>query len=328
MIFYTDKIWKTKNVVSYTLKPISFLYQIITTIKISFSKPKKVSIPVISVGNLTVGGTGKTPITRYLVKTFQSHGIKTATILRGYGGRIKTTTKVNQKLHNSIDVGDEALLHARDGNVWVSPNRYVAAIEAINLGAEIILLDDAHQNYSLKKDFSIIVVDSEEVFGNEEIIPSGPLRENIDKGIKKADAIVICGDKKEIHKKIGLSKKPIFYVKMLPGIEIKKYTNKKANAFCAIGNPKRFFNMLIKNKIQLKQKFIFRNHHQFTKKNINKILEKSKNINAITLTTEKDFVRIDKELKNKIIPLTIETHWEDDSLFKLINEKLFRRQSR
>ena len=325
MAFELNRFWEKKNLISKSLKPISYLYQVIANKKLKYSYTKKVSIPVISIGNLTVGGTGKTPITRYLVKSFQSYGLTTATILRGYKGRVIKTTKVDIDLHNSQDVGDEALLHAKDGNTWISPNRYLGAIEAERYGAEIIFLDDAHQHYSLHKDFSIVVIDSKEVFGNEEVLPSGPLREGIDKGLRRADAIVICGDKTKLHKKIKQSKKPIFYTRFLPDKEIENYKNQKANILCAIRNPERFFKMLFENKIDIIEKNIFRDHYQFKRNQIERVLKRSEEINAITITTEKDIVKIDQKLRKNFKVIKIRTNWENNNLVKLIYKILFRR---
>ena len=143
--------WYKKGIISSLLVPIEIVYSTIGIFRRKHSSPKKVGVPVISVGNLTVGGSGKTPLVRDLVKRFQSLGKCTATILRGYGGNLRGPLKVNTNTHTASDVGDEALLHADDGATWISANRYLGAVEAIKDGAEVILQSTPISDANIKE---------------------------------------------------------------------------------------------------------------------------------------------------------------------------------
>ena len=320
-----NDIWNTKNFITYALYPISYLYRIIIRIRFISTRPKKVSIPVISVGNLSVGGTGKTPIVRYIVNFFQEHGVETATILRGYKGKIKHTIKVDYSIHKAEDVGDEAILHSIDGNTWVSPNRYLGAQEAIKDGAEVIILDDAHQNFSLQKDISLIVVDGTEMFANEYLLPSGPLREDIKSGLRRADGIIICGENEFLHSEIINSNKPIFYNKFIPKINLDKFKNSNVYAFCGIGNPRRFFKTLEDNGVKVVKKKIFQDHHTYKDTEVDNILKASSKLNLVAITTEKDITKIKKEYHKKISVLRIKVEWRNNEFRKFLINNILNR---
>ena len=317
-----NDIWNTKNLIAYVLFPISYIYGVLSKISFTFIRPKKVSIPVISVGNLSVGGTGKTPITRYIVKFFQRNGLKTATILRGYKGRITHTTKVDPSIHKADDVGDEAILHSYDGDTWVSTNRYLGAQEAIKYGAEIIILDDAHQNFSLKKDISLIVVDGTEMFGNEYLLPAGPLRENIKSGLNRADGIIICNESIDLHREIEKSNKPIFYNKFIPEINLKELKDCEAYAFCGIANPRRFYKTLEDYGVKVVKKKTFGDHHKYKDNEINDILRNSTRLGLVTITTEKDITKIKKKYRDKISTLKIKVEWRNNQFIDFLIKKI------
>ena len=320
-----NDIWNTKNFITYALYPISYLYRIIIRIRFISTRPKKVSIPVISVGNLSVGGTGKTPIVRYIVNFFQEHGVETATILRGYKGKIKDTIKVDSSIHKAEDVGDEAILHSIDGNTWVSPNRYLGAQEAIKDGAEVIILDDAHQNFSLQKDISLIVVDGTEMFANECLLPSGPLREDIKSGLRRADGIIICGKSESLHSEIINSNKPIFYNQFIPETNLEKFKNFNMYAFCGIGNPRRFFKTLEDNGVKVVKKKIFQDHHTYKDTEIDNMLKASSKLNLVAITTEKDITKIKKEYHEKISVLKIKLEWRNNEFRKFLINNILNR---
>ncbi|MCF6275562.1 MAG: tetraacyldisaccharide 4'-kinase, partial [Robiginitomaculum sp.] len=179
------------------LSPLGWVYAKMTARRIATTTPYDPGIPVICVGNASVGGVGKTPVTAYLLESLTRMGIKAVGLSRGYGGREKGPVLVKSK-HTFKDVGDEPMLLARKGPVWVSAGRDDGARAAVgalsgfnNTGAEVIIMDDGHQNPLVKKTLSLLVVDAEIGFGNERVFPAGPLREPIATALARTDAVIL-----------------------------------------------------------------------------------------------------------------------------------------
>ena len=281
----------------------------------------KVGIPVICVGNINVGGSGKTPFVIYLTKLLKEKKINVQIVSRGYLGKLNGPIKVDVKKHTAKDVGDEALLLAKETNTWVSKNKFEGALKATLNGAEIIILDDGLQNQTLYQDLKITIADGIFGFGNGLLIPSGPLRETLQSGIKKSDLIIIFNeDKYKIEKKIG-KKISIIHANS----EIKNFDylkNKNITAFSGIGRPKKFYESLIKKKINVIKFFPFPDHYFYKEKEINKLIKYAKKKKSILVTTFKDKQRISIKQRNKIsfIDLTVKLK-EKNNLIKILKKK-------
>ena len=191
----TPSYWNKKNLQSVVLWPLGCLYNLATKLNIKFSHPRSVNKPVICIGNLTAGGTGKTPVAVSLAEITQFLGKKTFFVSRGYGGKLKDVI-VDNKKHSAAEVGDEPLLLSRRAQVVVNPNRWQGACKAVENGADLIIMDDGFQNPGLKKDLSFLVFDGGFGYGNGWGIPAGPLRESLSDGLKRAQAIIIIGKDK------------------------------------------------------------------------------------------------------------------------------------
>ena len=172
------------------LWPFGCLYGLATACRIRSAKPGKVKAKVICIGNLTAGGTGKTPVAISLAAMLQKRGLSPCFITRGYGGTLQDVL-VEPQIHTACQVGDEPLLLARQAR-----DRYQGACKAVSNGADYILMDDGFQNPGLYKDLSLLVVDGGFGFGNGMCIPAGPLREFKNQGLSRADAIIIIGEDK------------------------------------------------------------------------------------------------------------------------------------
>ena len=302
--------WKKNNnliekIIIIILLPLSFLYFLISKIDRKIRKTRKVGIPVICVGNINTGGSGKTPLVIYLINLLKKKKINVHIISRGYLGKLRGPIQVDVKKHSYNDVGDEALLLAKETNTWISKNRFEGGLMATLHGADIIILDDGLQNYSLHQDLKIIVVDGGFGFGNELLLPAGPLRENINSGIKKSDILILFNkDENDIEKKIK-NKIPIIH----GNSKIKKFKNlknKKIIGFSGIGRSERFYYSLKEKKLNVLKFFSYPDHYSYNKKKINNLINYAKKISAILVSTLKDKQRINFDQRKKISFLDIE----------------------
>ena len=190
--------------------PLSLLYSFISSLKARLQKSHKVDVPVISVGNLTIGGGGKTPVTIALCKLLTTLGKKPAIVLRGYGRQSKDDFKVDVNKHKAAQVGDEALLLAQYADTYVSADKLKSCQQIKD--ADIIIQDDGLQNYSVQKDLSILVVDAKYAFGNNLLFPAGPMRESIKNAKNRIDLIILIGEADTI-KKLQQIDKPVINAK-------------------------------------------------------------------------------------------------------------------
>ena len=293
------KFWNKKNnffdkIIILILLPFSFLFFLISRIGNFLRKKDSVGVPIICVGNLVTGGSGKTPIVLFLSNLFKKKNVHIIT--RGYGGNLKGPIKVDKKLHNLSEVGDEALLLAKENIVWVSKNKYEGVFAATLNGAELIILDDGLQNNSIKKDFNIIVVDGDFGFGNGLMLPAGPLRENVNSGIKKADLLILLdNDTHDIKTKLKGKINIIEGKSIIKDYE--KLKNKKLIAFTGIGRPEKFLNSLKKRNLNIIRFYPFPDHYLYREKDLKKLIKHAKEKGAVLVTTLKDKERIKKSLK-------------------------------
>src|SRR5258708_1418303 len=178
------------------LTPVSWIWAAVTARRIARATPFDPGVPVICVGNLTVGGAGKTPVVRAVAARLAARGRAVHLLSRGYGGRLEGPVRVDPARHTSADVGDEPLMLARDFPVWVARDRAAGAKAAAEAGAQVIVMDDGHQNPSVKKALSLVVADGETrgnewPFGDGRVFPAGPMREPLATGLARAQAALI-----------------------------------------------------------------------------------------------------------------------------------------
>jgi tetraacyldisaccharide 4'-kinase len=257
---WLESIWYQKNLtlVGYLFLPISFVYKLLTQIRRLFYRSnilhsKQFKVPIIVVGNITVGGTGKTPIVIFLAKLLQSRGYRPCIISRGYHGHYQGIKRVNVE-DSPYLVGDEPLLMAIKTGlpVWIGKNR-VATIEnllASEKQCDVIISDDGLQHYAMSRDIEIVVVDGQRGFGNKQLLPSGPLRESVKRLAHvfaivvngKANTSIITGKSVDSFKLVGKK----FYRLNDPtqSLDFSEILGKRIHAIAGIGNPARFFNQL------------------------------------------------------------------------------------
>ena len=287
--------------------PISILFLLFSFIN-KYKISKKFPIPIICVGNIYVGGTGKTPLASEIFKITKSLG-KNPAFVKKYYDYLK----------------DEITMLKKVGTTFVSKSRKEAIESLIKNKNDIAILDDGFQDYTIKKNFSVVCFNQKQWIGNGLVIPSGPLRERIT-AVNRSDCIVINGERNvkiedQIYKKNKNAK--IFYSKYKP-VDINRFKDKQIYAFSGIGNPSNFFDLLRENNLNLIGTNSFPDHYHFTKSDLEILIKKiNSEKNQILLTTEKDYFRIHDNFKTHFQYLKIELEIENkDNFIELIKKNI------
>ncbi|MEO1542962.1 MAG: tetraacyldisaccharide 4'-kinase [Pseudomonadota bacterium] len=281
------------------LSPVAALYTAATKRRFSRTVPWQAPVPVICVGNLTAGGTGKTPTARTIANLAIDAGHTPAFLTRGYTGKIKQPTWVDVDKQTAKDVGDEPLLLAADHPTCVARNRADGARKIIesNSAITLIIMDDGLQNPQLKKDFSIALIDGARGLGNARVIPSGPLRAPLDFQLPKVDLAIINGDQSTptspLPSTVETSNVPMGNMYVAPRRGLSINSSQAFLAFCGIGSPRAFYRTLAAEGLQVAETVSFPDHHTLTEAEAKSLLAKSEATNTQLVTTEKDFVRLD-----------------------------------
>lgn len=315
-------IWYTKNIFSYCLLPFSFCYRLIISIRrylyqCGLKKIHHFKIPIIVVGNITVGGTGKTPLVIWLAKFLQQQGFIPGIVSRGYGGKASHYPFHVKDTSDPKIVGDEAVLLARYTQcpIVIDPNR-VAAVKKLlsDTGCNIIISDDGLQHYALGRDIEIAVVDGERYFGNGFCLPAGPLREPV-KRLEEVDLVIVNG--KNCLNKNNLNLIPeVFYQVLNPSITISiaELKNKTLHAVAGIGNPSRFFQTLRALGLTVIE-HPFPDHYCFKKTDFNFLKE-----NEWVAMTEKDAVKCEAFADKRFWCLRVKPEVSNEFIQQLTNK--------
>lgn len=303
------------------LTPIAIVYETIVATKISNATPYQCGVPVVCVGNLTVGGSGKTPNVRHIRKIFSNQGFRVASLSRGYGGQAKGPLKVENETHSAEEVGDEPIMLSQTGETWIGIDRAKTAQEMVENGVEIIVMDDGHQNSSLMKTVSLVVVDSESPFGNGFVIPKGPLRENIKAGLSRADAIILMGNG-PTPAELSQFTLPVIRSKIVatPPMISETYV-----AFAGIGRPEKFFDTLSQINLNVADAVPFPDHHKFKKNDLNYLRKLAEQYQAKLITTEKDFVRLPDDIREEVEVLETTLTYENPELLETVLEPVLEK---
>lgn len=287
------------------LTPFSWIYSYFTQKRIKETIPQNLTAKVISIGNISLGGTGKTPIARHIRALLPNAAI----VSRGYGGSVKDPLRIEFENMNAKMCGDEPYMLSQDGAVFIGEDRLAAAKLAIENGFRTLILDDAHQNPNIHKDLSIVVVDGAVGFGNERIVPAGPLREKIETGLSRADAIIWIGDRHNASDSLNGFQKPILYANLVPTPNI---LSGRYIGFCGIGRPEKFHDTLTSLGADVVDFLPFPDHHFYTPKQLGDLAAIAKHSKAKLITTEKDFVRLPKDFAQSVDIVNIEIAFEDN----------------
>lgn len=313
------EFWQHDGFCARLLTPLSWAVTAIGRQRWRRTDAEQVSVPVICVGNLVVGGAGKTPVVIALAHKCRALSMTPHFLTRGYGGNLPGPVLVDPERHGPADVGDEALLLAKVAPVWVSRDRPAGARAAVDAGAGMILMDDGFQNPSLHKDVSLIVVDPAYRFGNNRVMPAGPLREPVADGLARADAVIALG--RGTPPTVGAL--PLIAGCVEPGENADKVRGQKVLAFAGIGRPEKFFETLRDLACTLVASQAFADHHPYQSAEIVNLIDRATALGAVPVTTEKDWVRLPLDLRDHVIALGITVKWHDDSVLdQLLNTLL------
>ncbi len=289
------------------LTPVSWAYAAVAAHRQRTIVTRHAPAPVICVGNLTVGGAGKTPLTRALRAKL---GPNAHTLSRGYGGRATGPLRVTSDM-DSREVGDEPLLHARDGAAWIARDRYAGALAAAQAGAHVILMDDGFQNPSLAKDLSIIAVDPVFGIGNGSVFPAGPLRERLATGLARADAIVLMGDHADERPAwLDGFAKPVITARVEA---VGERPTGALVAFAGLARPEKFFDTLTDMGADVVEAVPFDDHHAFSADDLDMLAQLAEERGGTLITTEKDAVRLPPEWRARVAVLPIVARFEDEA---------------
>jgi tetraacyldisaccharide 4'-kinase len=281
-------------------------------------RPQEAPVPVICVGNLVAGGAGKTPVAQAIAHHMIAQGVEVHFLSRGYGGKLKGPVRVLPGIHEAADVGDEPLLLAGTAPCWVAADRVAGAQAAAADGAQIIIMDDGHQNPSLAKSASIVVVDGETGFGNGRIIPAGPLREPVAEGLARADAVVILGEDRAGVAQSLPQGMPLLRGYLTPTEESRALDGETVLAFAGIGRPEKFFDTVRALGCKLVEQRGFPDHHPYSYGQAKEIIDAARAKGALPVTTAKDAVRLPPDLRAPVMVVEVEVVWREPELLDRI----------
>lgn len=284
--------WQTDGLLASLLSPLGCLYGASVALKARFSNPLETGLPVVCVGNLTAGGSGKTPIAIAIANALRARGRKPFFLTRGYGGSEKGPALV-ARAHSAAVMGDEALLLVRAAPTVVARDRAAGAKLAAQKDADVLVMDDGHQNFALRKSLSLVVIDAQTGFGNSRMIPAGPLREPVVQGLARADAIILVGDGNP-----DLAGFTGFVLRARLQADASALAGMRVFAFAGIGRPEKFIASLEAQGAEVAGSCFFDDHHPYTEDEIAQL--KAIAGETMLVTTEKDFVRLSVAMREGI----------------------------
>ena len=287
--------WRRVGLQSALLAPAAAVYGRVAAGRMA-RKSASAGVPVICVGNFTLGGSGKTPAVLAIAKMLQDAGERVVCLSRGYGGNASGPKQVDAHNDNAAEVGDEALLLARAAPTVIARNRAAGAQAARALGATTILMDDGLQNASLAKDVTIAVVDGRRGVGNGKVFPAGPLRAPLAAQWARCDALLVVGEASGVADVIAAAQakgKPVLRAHFVPDVEaVTALRDKPVLAFAGIGDPDKFFATVAAAGIAAAKRAAFPDHHRFDAEEAAALVMQAEDEGLALLTTEKDHARM------------------------------------
>ncbi|MDR3507589.1 MAG: tetraacyldisaccharide 4'-kinase [Caulobacteraceae bacterium] len=313
------------------LRPIGWIWAGATARRIARTAPIDAGVPVICVGNLTVGGTGKTPIVRELLRLLAEQRVDAAALSRGHGGRLAGPIAVDPARHTAEDVGDEPLMLARDNRVFVARDRPAGALAAHAAGARAVVMDDGHQNPTLKKTLSLVVVDGESrdgewPFGDGSVFPAGPMREPLGTGLARADAVIILlpADLPAPDPDLlaMLASRPVLIARLEP---LAPPPAGRQLGFAGVGKPWKVERALAAAGCDLVDFIPLPDHSRFSAETLRFLERRAAELGAGLVTTEKDWARLPADWRGRATPWPVRARFEDEATVAAMLEQALGR---
>jgi tetraacyldisaccharide 4'-kinase len=317
--WWYDRDRRSGHVAKALLTPVSWIWAAATARRIAHGRPVDPGAKVICVGNLTLGGTGKTPIVREILTRLNARGVAAHGLSRGHGGRLIGPVRVDPATHTAADVGDEPLMLAGDLNFWIARDRAAGATAAVRAGAEVVVLDDGHQNPALAKTVSLVVVDGETrqgewPFGDGAVFPAGPLREPLAVGLARADAVVLLmpADLAEPDPELlaQFRGKPVLIARLEP---LNPPPSGPQIGFAGVGKPWKVERALVAAGCDLVDFIPLPDHTAFDAGTLKMIATRADAAGAGLVTTEKDWVRLPPEWRARVVAWPVRARFEDEA---------------
>ena len=309
------------------LRPLSWAWAAVTARRIARTTPSDAGVPVICVGNLTLGGAGKTPVAREIARRVAARGFSAHLLSRGYGGTEAGPLRVDPQVHTSREVGDEPLMLAQDLPAWIARDRAAGARAAAAAGAHVVVLDDGHQNPALKKALSLIVVDGETrdgewPFGDGAVFPAGPMREPLAAGLARADAVVLMLP-------AGVTAPDPDLVKLFGGLPVLTARLEAPPppagpqlAFAGVGKPWKVERALQAAGCDLADFAPFPDHFAYDEPVLARLAARARQFDAGLLTTEKDWVRLPKAWRERVAAWPAQARFDDPAALDALLDRV------
>ena len=318
-----DFWFRPRGLRAWLLSPLGRLYGAATARRLAQGSPVDPGVPVICVGNLNAGGTGKTPTAIELLMRLSARGLNPHFLSRGYGGALEGPVQVDPKRHGADETGDEPLLLSAFAPGWIAKDRVAGARAAVEAGAGVLVMDDGFQDPSLQKALSIVVVDAARGFGNGLCLPAGPLREPVATGLARADLLLSIGNDVAQAGFPVPAGVPHLKGSLLPLPTGMDWKDMKVFAFAGIGHPEKFFATLKALGVQLLHGEALSDHQPLTTSLLTRLERDAAQHGAQLVTTEKDAVRLPQEYRQKVLTLPVRLALEDDTALEAQLDRLF-----
>ena len=316
--------WAHNGLAALALRPLGEAYGLAGRLRRHLARPARAAVPVVCVGNLTVGGAGKTPVALALAARLIGRGRRPHLLTRGYGGRLAGPVRVDPARHDAVAVGDEALLLAAAAPTWCARDRVRGAKAAVAAGADVLIMDDGFQNPHLHQDLALLVVDGGFGFGNCRLLPAGPLREPLAAGFGRAAAVVQLGaDEAGVDRHLP-SHVTRLRARLRVAPDAPDLRDRRVVAFAGIGRPQKFFRSLVEAGARLVGCHGFADHHRYRHHEVRVLLAEARDKDALCVTTAKDAVRLPDELGAAITIWSVVVSWQDHGALDRILDRLDR----
>lgn len=329
MVSEAPPFWWTKaDWRAYALWPFSWLYGRVAGLRMDRARRAMPPVPLICVGNFTVGGAGKTPTAIALARAAKARGLTPGFLSRGYGGSLDVTTVVDPAHHRARDVGDEPLLLAREALTVICRRRVEGARKLAAEGADIIIMDDGFQSARLTFDFALLVIDSARGIGNGHLVPSGPVRAPIANQLRHATALLKIGHGPAadlLIRRAARAGKAV-YVADTVRLDDGSLSGVRVLAWAGIADPEKFYRTVCETGATIEETRSFPDHHHFSEDEVAELLDRAESKGYTLVTTAKDMVRLEPghgraaELAEKSRVIEIEVRFDDPSAPRKIIE--------